>query len=779
MHSLLRVSLVVSIVFAVMTAVPQTPQAADVILNHFGFLYETNGFPTSDIGDTLAGLGNVTNVNYNMGWDYFNHEVTWVIKNLVSQGQTSPDGGRTLIINYVGGEIGIYSDSTSNRDWGINPPNTTAPSTFEDGTQFLIGAFTQFVLVYDTYYQIGAYQGVVSFTAGTELSDLPEPNGLVFAGTLGPALDPNIPQGYSLESVGQIVAPHICNARGNASFDCPNTCVQCNGIAELVLTYTGSYDINTVVVSGADVMIDGNQLIIIPSAGNEELPEYITVQVGCNWACINTSCKRKLDPGNVIGKFTVASVDKIMVPCAADCEGIAQLTIEYLGHCNPNTVSASSGATAYYDGEFIIVEPQAPDTKLSKSTKIYVGDCAGGYQTDCGHRCCDTACIPTDCKQPLDVGMVFGEFEIVDIEEIPGGDPGLPLGGPVIGATVDLVDSEGNSYSTTTDELGNYYFEDVAGETLQVSISIPLGFTPVTETNYLRIVQPGGTGVVDFDFLCQRTVGEPRARDFWKHQVNYALKGKTRGIKYTGEELMAFMDTLQVHFTPHFGLYEDVYTLEDMRWALSDHVQFTKTTNYFQQARAQLLAVLLNIISGRSAQWQYASTDSRTISQAITYVADCLEDADARNDKNAKLVAKAVVHGLKVGAGVIPANTPIIAYAFPRDHDDIRGEDDRPGKEDPDDRDMILDFTNFPNPFNPVTTIYYRLDARTDVSIAVYNVNGQKVRDLVSSQSQEAGVKAVVWDSKDNSGRDVASGVYFSRIITGNRVFTKRMVLIR
>ncbi|HEM49050.1 MAG TPA: T9SS type A sorting domain-containing protein, partial [Caldithrix sp.] len=80
---------------------------------------------------------------------------------------------------------------------------------------------------------------------------------------------------------------------------------------------------------------------------------------------------------------------------------------------------------------------------------------------------------------------------------------------------------------------------------------------------------------------------------------------------------------------------------------------------------------------------------------------------------------------------------------------------------------------NFPNPFNPVTTIRYNLPEDTRVSLVVYNVNGQKVRELVND-FKPAGSYTVTFDAKG-----LASGVYFYKINAGKFNDVKRMLLIK
>ncbi len=86
---------------------------------------------------------------------------------------------------------------------------------------------------------------------------------------------------------------------------------------------------------------------------------------------------------------------------------------------------------------------------------------------------------------------------------------------------------------------------------------------------------------------------------------------------------------------------------------------------------------------------------------------------------------------------------------------------------------------NYPNPFNPVTTINFALPAPGDVKLAVYNLLGQEVQTLVSG-SMEPGVYTAMWNSMDNVGRKVSSGVYFYRLVVDGKIMsTKKMVMLK
>jgi hypothetical protein len=85
---------------------------------------------------------------------------------------------------------------------------------------------------------------------------------------------------------------------------------------------------------------------------------------------------------------------------------------------------------------------------------------------------------------------------------------------------------------------------------------------------------------------------------------------------------------------------------------------------------------------------------------------------------------------------------------------------------------------NYPNPFNPQTTIAFDLPETQGVRLAVFDVRGRRVRVLVD-QPLEAGSHTVVWDGTDGQGRRVASGVYLYRIEAGPLHETRRMLLVK
>jgi hypothetical protein len=90
---------------------------------------------------------------------------------------------------------------------------------------------------------------------------------------------------------------------------------------------------------------------------------------------------------------------------------------------------------------------------------------------------------------------------------------------------------------------------------------------------------------------------------------------------------------------------------------------------------------------------------------------------------------------------------------------------------------------NFPNPFNPATTINYQLPEASSVTITIYNTLGQEVKRLVNEQ-QIAGYYSVQWNGTNHDNRSVSSGMYIYRIeAAGGKgsKFTqvKKMVLLK
>ena len=94
---------------------------------------------------------------------------------------------------------------------------------------------------------------------------------------------------------------------------------------------------------------------------------------------------------------------------------------------------------------------------------------------------------------------------------------------------------------------------------------------------------------------------------------------------------------------------------------------------------------------------------------------------------------------------------------------------------------LVSDFklgNNYPNPFNPTTTINYQINQPGQVTLAVYNVLGEKVRTLVN-ESKIAGSYQVTWEGTNDMGARVATGVYFYKLQMGDQVQAQKMLMVK
>jgi len=90
----------------------------------------------------------------------------------------------------------------------------------------------------------------------------------------------------------------------------------------------------------------------------------------------------------------------------------------------------------------------------------------------------------------------------------------------------------------------------------------------------------------------------------------------------------------------------------------------------------------------------------------------------------------------------------------------------------------VFSASNYPNPFNPETTIIYNLPAESFVTLEIYNLKGQLVKRLVS-ENKPSGAHKAVWDGSDQQGREVASGFYFYRLKTKDNQLTRKILLMK
>lgn len=85
---------------------------------------------------------------------------------------------------------------------------------------------------------------------------------------------------------------------------------------------------------------------------------------------------------------------------------------------------------------------------------------------------------------------------------------------------------------------------------------------------------------------------------------------------------------------------------------------------------------------------------------------------------------------------------------------------------------------NYPNPFNPATTLHYALPEDGAVELVIYSALGQKIKTLVND-IQPTGHYAIEWDGRDAQGRPVGSGVYLARLLTTEGRQVRKLILMR
>jgi hypothetical protein len=86
---------------------------------------------------------------------------------------------------------------------------------------------------------------------------------------------------------------------------------------------------------------------------------------------------------------------------------------------------------------------------------------------------------------------------------------------------------------------------------------------------------------------------------------------------------------------------------------------------------------------------------------------------------------------------------------------------------------------NYPNPFNPTTSVGYAVPRTGAVDLSIYDASGRLVRTLVEVPSHDAGRHSVSWDGRDENGVEVAAGVYFARLTVDSESATGKMVLLK
>lgn len=182
---------------------------ASLLVDYVGFDYESPNPDPTQFGELGSGYVSVGECPVLFAPLVFNHaanQYTYVISGLTSINRQNV--GSYIIVDYSAGNLSVYEDDRGSGtafDYGVNPPNATAPSTFNDGTLYLSGPVTRFRFVFNTGNNSGSFEGEFEATGGSQLSNIPagDRQGWTFAGATSNAL--NIPQGYAHQIDGQVI----------------------------------------------------------------------------------------------------------------------------------------------------------------------------------------------------------------------------------------------------------------------------------------------------------------------------------------------------------------------------------------------------------------------------------------------------------------------------------------------------------------------------------------------------------------------------------------------
>ena len=217
MRAMVRsVALVVAV--GLCLAVPAVASAQTLFFDYVGFDYEDpnpNPLVFGEPGSGYVGLGFVPNLFAPLVANTVANEYTYQFSGLSPISSTPV--GPFVIIDYSPGTLVIYEDDKTSgtaANYGVNPPNGSAPPSFVDGTTYLVGNLTNFRFILDTSTNTGSFEADYEAVGGAQIGNVPlnQRKGWTFAGATGNDIE--IPAGYIHQIDGQtfLNAPvHVVN----------------------------------------------------------------------------------------------------------------------------------------------------------------------------------------------------------------------------------------------------------------------------------------------------------------------------------------------------------------------------------------------------------------------------------------------------------------------------------------------------------------------------------------------------------------------------------------
>ena len=190
------------------TAAIPAAHSQTLLFDYVGFDYE---YPVvvagtfGGVGNGYVGLGEVPVLEAPLVSDQANYQYTYALSGTTAQSRLV--AGTFVVITYATPcSLTIYEDSRNTGtafDYGVNPPNGTAPPSFIDGTPILVGEITDFRYILNTATGSGSYDAHFKAVGGTQLGNIPvgQRTGWTFAGVTGNTI--TIPKGYAHQVDGQ------------------------------------------------------------------------------------------------------------------------------------------------------------------------------------------------------------------------------------------------------------------------------------------------------------------------------------------------------------------------------------------------------------------------------------------------------------------------------------------------------------------------------------------------------------------------------------------------
>jgi hypothetical protein len=184
--------LLVALAFVCLLSPGMSAAVEQMVINGFTYFTPPEGVGTQ--ATLVAQLDPPYGFDYPMTVDFSTNEYTFYFQSTI---QSISVGPVTTTISYADASFAIYEDPSKNGDYGVNPPNGTSPSTFQDGTPILTGTLSNVTRI---DYNLGFPEPTIvadcTFTGGTKLSELIQGNNWTLHGGISSNPLAGIPTGY-------------------------------------------------------------------------------------------------------------------------------------------------------------------------------------------------------------------------------------------------------------------------------------------------------------------------------------------------------------------------------------------------------------------------------------------------------------------------------------------------------------------------------------------------------------------------------------------------------